>query len=158
MAGEHDSSIGTVAKVIPEGPSPPARSQKSCRVITEPSLRSFLQVRRREGRWQTELSNASSQPKGTGTALSDIHIVQYVAQSPKLASRSGNSVDASKWQCKWLVSWDVNLISPSGVLRRHSGSTLPTLNCTTMLCQLDLPPGWEPAWDIAFLLLFELGH
>lgn len=102
-------------------------------------------------------SSALSQPKGTGISLSDIHVMQYVAQSPKLASRSGNSVDTSKLQRKGLVSWDMNLIRPSGVLHRYSGSTEPTLNCTTVLCQLDRPPGREPAWDIAFLL-FELRH
>ncbi|KAK2528071.1 hypothetical protein Q9966_009965 [Columba livia] len=47
-------------------------------------------------------SSALSQPKGTGISLSDIHVMQYVAQSPKLASRSGNSVDTSKLQRKGL--------------------------------------------------------
>lgn len=131
VAGKHGSSIGTIVKVMPEGPSPPAHSQQSCQVIAEPSLRSFLQVRRREGRWQAELSNALSQPQGTDTALSDTHIVQYVAQSPKLASRSGNGVDTSKRQRKRLVSWDAHLIRPGGVLHRHSRSTSPTLKCAS---------------------------
>lgn len=158
VAGKHDSCVGAVVKVIPESPSPPARFRQSPRVIAEPSLRSFLQLRRREGRWQMGLSNALSQPEGTGTALSDIHLVQYMAQSPKLAYGSGNSVDTSKWQRKQLVSWDMNLISLGGVLHRHSRSTEQTHNCTTMLCQLDLPPDWEPAWVIAFLFIFELAY
>ncbi|PKU33674.1 hypothetical protein llap_16022 [Limosa lapponica baueri] len=49
-----------------------------------------------------ELSDAFSQPKGAGTSLSDTHIVRYMAQSPRLASGCGNSVDTSKWQCKRL--------------------------------------------------------
>lgn len=79
VAGDHDSPVGTIVTVIPEGPSPPACSWQSCQVITEPSLRSFLQKRRRKSGWQTELSDALSQPKGTGTSLSDVHIMQYVA-------------------------------------------------------------------------------
>lgn len=75
---------------------------------------------RKEGRWQTELSNAFSQPKGTGTGLSDSHIVQNMAQSPKLASTFGEVVGASKWQCKWLGSQNMNLIITSGVLHRQS--------------------------------------
>lgn len=105
-----------------------------------------------------ELTNALSQPKGTDTALSDTHTMQYSTQSPKLASRSRSKVGPSKSQRKQLVSWDMNLIRPSGVPCRQSGSTLLTLNCATMLCQLDLPPGSEPAWNTAYLFLFELEH
>ncbi|KAK2537693.1 hypothetical protein Q9233_002543 [Columba guinea] len=100
VAGENNCPIGTTVKVIPEGPSPPACSRQSRQVISEPSLRSFLQEK--EEQLANTASSALSQPKGTGISLSDIHIMQYVAQSPKLASRSGNSVDTSKLQRKRL--------------------------------------------------------
>lgn len=56
VAGENNCPIGTAVKVIPEGPSPPACSRQSRQVITEPSLRSFLQVRRRKSSWRTQLA------------------------------------------------------------------------------------------------------
>lgn len=68
------------------------------KVISEPSLISVLQVRRKKGRWQTELSSALSRLKGAGTAPSDIHSMQDIAQSCKQASRSGKSVETPKWQ------------------------------------------------------------
>lgn len=106
MAGERDSSVGTIVRVTPEGPSPPARSQQSCGIIAEVSLRSF-----------------QSSAMLCHNLKAQVQPVWYVAQSPKLAPRSGNGVDVSKWRCEQLVSGDVNLISPSGVLHRHSRST-----------------------------------
>lgn len=62
------------------------------KVISEQPLRSVLQVRRKEGGWQTRSAMLCHDWKVTAPPLSDTHMMQDIEKSCKQVSRSGNSV------------------------------------------------------------------